>query len=99
MTEYYTANLTLPSQVTVHKFVDFEVFPQSTYYVERLRNRRTLVCDCPGFGRGGSTCRHISIVQRFNAEQKMNAGWYYLYDQDAFGRLFGIEDWFFEEGP
>lgn len=97
--DYYTANLTLPSQVIVHKYVDDVIFPSSTYFVERLRDKRTLVCDCQGFSRGASGCRHIQIVKRFNEERKMNEGWYYLFQKDTFGRLFGIEDWMFEEGP
>lgn len=99
MMEYYTANITLRSQVTIQKFVEGKIFPESTYYVERLRDKRTLVCDCLGFSRGASGCRHIEIVKRFSEEKKLNAGWFYIYQRDSFDRLFGIEDWMFDEGP
>lgn len=47
-------------------------------------------CTCQGWARG-RTCRHLEIVEAFEATGRSNQGWMYDYEERTFRLFTGVE--------
>lgn len=51
-----------------------------TYYMSEV-STHSIICGCPAGGR--PTCRHRKMLRIFQAEQKIDSGWFYHFDKDS----------------
>lgn len=76
----YTVRQTLPGDVVfeVLKFTK-NLDHEATYYISDLPNG-AMICNCPAGNK--PTCRHQQMLRKFQAEERVNKGYFFNHDKD-----------------
>lgn len=54
-----------------------DFIPSATYNIFENPKSGALACDCPAYK---PWCRHCDILRKFQAEGRINSGWFYNFD-------------------
>lgn len=76
----YTIKSTSDSTYSVAKFDSDLMLDGELYHVSEIGpGGANMVCTCPAGGR--PTCRHRQMLRLFQAENRVNSGWFYHFDK------------------